>query len=219
MAVEHLSERGDDAALVGARDEQRGGRRFRSRARRPRYRNWGKKRPREQAPVDRLPSERLRHPHSRGGGAGNLRPLCRDLKIRLVALGRRHLTRRSTALVHRITSVSAWGTSSGAQTPPPDRFPRWSPLPPLTPTASVAQWSKPKCNRPHSKAAWLRKVSASIGCKTPAQQKQQRKHERRSTGRTASMRMRPSGLPRRSRTPNVVLTDRWMADEVGAART
>ena len=52
-------------------------------------------------------------------------------EIRLVALGRRHLTRRSTALVHRITSVSAWGTSSGAQTPPPDRFPRWSPLPPL----------------------------------------------------------------------------------------
>ena len=64
---------------------------------------------------------------------GTCVPFAEILEIRLVALGRRHLTRRSTALVHRITSVSAWGTSSGAGPPPPDRFPRWSPLPPLRP--------------------------------------------------------------------------------------
>src|SRR5262245_10134518 len=69
-------------------------------------------------------------------------PLPRFREVRLVASGRRHLTRRSTALVHRITSVSAWGTSSGAQTPPPDRFPRWSPLPPLSGRPTAADFGR-----------------------------------------------------------------------------
>src|SRR5262245_44488400 len=69
-------------------------------------------------------------------------PLPRFREIRLVALGRRHLTRRSTALVHRITSVSAWGTSSGAQTPPPARFPRWSPVPPLSGRPTTADFGR-----------------------------------------------------------------------------
>ena len=47
----------------------------------PEGRGWPrqKKGPESRRRWYRLPSERLRHPRSRGGGAGNLRPLCRDL--------------------------------------------------------------------------------------------------------------------------------------------
>ena len=52
---------------------------------------------------------RLRHPRSRGGGAGNHRVPATPKRFKKFgsASGRRHLTRRSTLMIHRITSVPA----------------------------------------------------------------------------------------------------------------
>ena len=118
VPVEELGERRDDAALVGAGDQQRGGRVWSSLA-------CGSLRETcvlvTRAKVSE--SRQKKAPRAGAGGpaafgaattsalSGRWRwepasPLPR-FGIRLVALGRRHLTRRSTALVHRITSVSA----------------------------------------------------------------------------------------------------------------